>query len=362
MMNRKLFTILGGVTAVTVLAAVTMVTLRSGGNTTRPAPLVPGLTERLNQVTALTVSAGKNSVTVSRPDPNAELWTVTEKAGYPASLVEVGRVILALADAKTVEPRTAKPEQYAKLGVEDAASVRVALRTADNKELPAVLIGKAAVGDSFYARRVGEPQSWLVEGRLSSPPAADPLRWLNRDLPTMARERVMSVTIARPGGPALTVSRKSEKSSDFTLTGLPQGAKPKQSALNELAGAAEYLSFEDVFKADPAAKPDPAETVTSVRSFDGETLIFRIGKPDGKPVVSVSVSLETKPGKPDPAAEQAVKEAQARTAGWRYRLPEFAVKALTRAADELTEKDEKKEEKKEEKKDGKKDEKKNGKS
>ena len=336
-MNQKSLIVLGGVTAAAVVAAVIAVAARNAATAPESAaagPLVPGLADRINQVTALTVAAGDKTVTISRPNPDSPQWTVAEKAGYPAALEQVRRTVLALAEARTVEPRTAKPEQYAKLGVDDAGATRLTLRTADGKELPGLLIGKAAQSGDLYARRAGEPQSWLTDSRLA-PPAADPMQWLDRPLPFVARDKVKSVSIARPGAPLLTVGRKTADQKDFTVTGLPKDAKPKQSAVNQQASAAEFLSFEDVTKLDPAAKPDPAAVVATVRAFDGEVLAIRISQRDGKPWATFAASLE--PGKTGDV-EKTVKDIQTRYAGWSYRLPDYLAKDLTHSADDLTEK------------------------
>ena len=347
-MTRTSLMALAAVTVLVVIAAIIAVTNRSAEtapDTANTGPLVPGLTERLNQVTALVITAGDHSVTISRPDPDSPHWTVAEKAGYPASPDAVRRTLLGLSEARTLEPRTAIPDKYAKLAVDEAHATRITLHTADNQAsgqaLPVVLIGKPAQGDSFYARRAGEAQSWLAEGHLPTP-STTPLSWLDRELPGLARSRVMSVTITRTGTPALIVSRKDAGQTDFAVTGLPAGAltgaKIKQSAANELAGAIEILSFEDVAKAEVESKPAPDVVTARFATFDGEVLTFRTQHRDKQSWVSLTASFEAPKtdGKPD-EIQRTVQEIQSRYSGWRYRLPETAVKDLTRTAETLIE-------------------------
>ncbi len=352
------FAILATVTAAVVGAAVYAVVVRTAETApevTGGTPLIAGLGDQINQVVELTVSGRGGSVTIARLGPDSDRWTVTEKANYPAALQQVRRTLLALKDARTLEPRTLKPEQYGKLDVDDAGATRVALRTADGQTLPVLLVGKTVASvtpehpvHQFYARRAGEAQSWLAEGELPQL-ATDPMPWVDRTLPTLVGDRVMAVTVSRSGAPSLTVVRTEPGQHDFTVEGLPEGAKPKQAKVNELATAADFLSFEDVAKRDPAGQSAAESAVTTLRAFDGEVLTVHINWRDGKPWADVSAELDpvqaakggARPaagaaGAPNPAQE--VKDVQERTAAWSYRLPDYLAKALAPRADDLTEK------------------------
>ena len=341
-MKLKTFIAFSGLTLAALLAAVAAVHNRDAA----PAqdadaagqPLIPGLAQRLNQVTVLALSAGAQSVTLARSDPESRQWSIVEKSGYAADPDSVRRAILALAGARTAEPRTADPAQYSRLALGDEAATLVTLRGADGSELPGLAIGKtvsAATPDhpgSFYARRGSERQTWLAEGRLP-PLSADPLQWLVRDLPSMARGRVASVTVDRGGGDTLTIGRKDPATADFTLSGPSRPGKPRQTKINDLAGAAEFLTLEDVAVADSTAK---ATTVTTtLRSFEGEALTIRVSRRDGHAWASFSATLDGAARSPE--AEQRVKEIQQRTATWSYRLSDAAAKDLAPSVDELIE-------------------------
>ncbi len=334
-------------TVLTVAAATVAVINREATIGPEPGiggPLLPNLAAQINQVTALVVTSESRSATISRPNPDSTVWTVAERDGYPASLDQVRRAVLGLAEAKLMEPRTANPEQYARIGVDDASGTRMTISAGELSKLPPLLIGKAGPGGSFYARRVGETQTWLVTGKLS-PPLPDPLQWIDRSLPTVARNRVMSATISHPGSHSgsLTISRKDPGQKDFAITGLAEGAKPEQARVNELAGAAEFLSFEDVIKAETAAKPDPDAISTRFRSFDGDILTFHLSRSEGKTWATVSAGFDAgqaaKGGAKPAEVEQRIQDIQSRHAGWSYRLSDFAAKELSRSADELTEKE-----------------------
>ena len=339
-MTPKTFLVFAALTLATATGAVLAVHGRDAAPPADAAagqPLIPGLSARINQVTVLALAVGTQSVTLARPDTESRQWGIVEKSGYPADPDLVRRAIVGLAGARTAEPRTADPAHYAKLALGDDTAILVTLRGADGTELPGIAIGKsvsAATPDhpgSFYARRAAEPRTWLAEGRLP-PLTADPMQWLSRDLPSMPRGRVASVTVGRGAGDDLAIARKDPASGDFTLSAPPRAAKPRRAKINDLAGAAEFLTFEDVAPADPAAK---AATVTTLRSFEGETLTIRISRRDGQPWASLSASLEGTAKSPE--AEQRVKELQERYAAWSFRLSDAAATDLAPAAGDLIE-------------------------
>lgn len=349
------FAVLAALTAAVAGAALYAVAVRT--TETAPevavgAPLMPGLTEHINQVVAMTIAGGGGSVTVARPGPDSDRWTVADKANYPAALDQVRRTILGLDAAKTLEPRTVRPEQYGKLQVDDAGAVHLSLRLADGSALPTVLVGKIVVSPNsdhpvhqFYARRAGEAQSWLAVGQVPSL-TIDPMQWVDRTLPAVVARRVMTVTVSRPGVAPLTITRSDAKQPDFTVDGLKAGAKPKQATVNEWASAVEFLSFEDVAKQDPASQPRADTTFTTIRTFDGVVLTVRIDRHDDKPWATFAAEVDSaqaakaaaqpEAGAPDPVHE--VQEIQERTAAWSYRLSEYAAKELAPEADDLTEK------------------------
>jgi hypothetical protein len=79
--------------------------------------LIPGLKERINEIDAIAVtgSGDTESVSIAR---DSDGWRIKEKDGYPADVGKLREVLLALADARKLEQKTANPELYAQLGVE----------------------------------------------------------------------------------------------------------------------------------------------------------------------------------------------------------------------------------------------------
>ena len=338
-MTPRSLLIFAGLTVAALIAAALAVSGRDAGSAAEDGagqPLIPGLAQRINQVTVLVLADGARSTTLARSDPGSDRWTIVEKAGHPADADQVRRAIVALAGARTLEPRTANPEHYGKLSL-DSGATTVTLRGADGTDLPGLVLGKSVIvatpdhAGSFYARRTAEPRAWLAEGRLPLL-STDPLQWLPRDLPSLPRGRVASVTVTRSGS-GFTVARKDAAAADFAFAGPPRAGKPRQAKINDLAGAAEFLACEDVAAADPAAPPPAATTV--FRSVEGEALTVRLWLRDGHPWATLSAALEG-PARSPEAAER-VKELQERTRGWSYRLADSVAKDLAPAAEDLFE-------------------------
>ena len=99
-------------------------------------PLVPGLSNELNDIKALRITGAGNALIaeLTRKDSG---WVVSNRHDYPADFDKVREYLLKLADAKLREAKTSKPENYARLGVEDLAG-------AEAKGLGVELIGTKA--------------------------------------------------------------------------------------------------------------------------------------------------------------------------------------------------------------------------
>ena len=335
-MNPRPVLLLAGLAVAVTLAAVVAVKIRDAAPPADAGvgqPLIPGLAGHLNQVTVMTLGGGGHSVTLARSDPQSGQWTVVEKAGYPADPDQVRRAIVALAEARTLEPRTADPAQYPRLALGPDATA-VTLRGADGAALPVLILGKTVTEaspdhpGSFYARRAGESQSWLAEGRLPAL-ATDALSWLPRALPSMLRGRVASVTVSRAGAPDLVIRHPDANAAGFVIAAPPHPGAPRAAGIDALVGGAEFLSFEDVAAADPAATVD---TTTTFRGIDGETLTIRIARREGHPWATLTLAADASAS---PEARQRTEEAARKLTGWRYRLPDTAAHDLAPTADDL---------------------------
>ena len=288
-MNARTLAALG---ALAVVALVLAVAAGRRGRSDAAEPerlLLPVLSQRINDVRSLVVTTPDGEVTLQRGD---EAWSVASKGGYPADGGKARQLLLALRGATIVEEKTANPELYDELGVQDvdspdAASVRVEARDADGEPVAALIVGerRSARGGSprteYYVRRPGEATSWLVEGDLAVDPEARD--WLATELFDVARERVRAVRVEHADGEVLYVRRPDATATDFTIVDLPQGKEPTHaSAPGAVAAGLQRLTLEDVAPADELPLADPPDAVATFWTFDGLRVTVATDDADGE--------------------------------------------------------------------------------
>ena len=207
-MRKNSWIALAAVTVVAVVGAVYVVGQRNAETDRGEAPsarLLPGLLAKVNDVAQIAVQDAKHKFTVVRQKD--ETWAMPEKSNYPVKPDAVKKAVVGMAELKALEPRTAKPDLYSKIGVDapdakGSESVQVDLKDAAGKEIAGIIAGKTKSfeGDvrpaQIYVRKVGDAQSWLAEGRFEAKP--DPIGWLDDEIFKLSRDRVMSVEIDQP--------------------------------------------------------------------------------------------------------------------------------------------------------------------
>lgn len=229
--------------------------------------LFPDLRDAVNDIDELTIEKAGESPVVIRRD--AAAWVVDDRDGYPADVGKIRELLLALADAEVLEPKTSNPERYDALGVRDidadgSAATLVTATGAGGDRRYAVLLGNSAPASGRYARIAGEPGSVLIDQNPTLPEGAGD--WLVTDLIDVPAADVSEVTIAHGDGETLRVSKGARDATDFTVADIPDGRELSYPTVaNGIGGALADLSLEDVR---PAGEADPA-TVTTVSTFDG---------------------------------------------------------------------------------------------
>ncbi len=126
-------------TVVVLVALVLFGQRGSSGGSGSGTLLAPALEAALNDIERVTITKANNETVVTL-ERTPEGWVATNKNGYAADVGKLRQGLRALAEAKILEQKTANPELYSHLGVEDvggdkAAGLAVAL-TAKGKELP----------------------------------------------------------------------------------------------------------------------------------------------------------------------------------------------------------------------------------
>lgn len=300
-MKTTSFLVLAVVTFVVAVAAVATVWQRERstlGAYERQA-LYPGLGDRINDVDKIAIETKSDgAITISRKDGK---WGLDERSGYPVDFEKVRRALIDVSDIETIEPRTADPDKYKKLQVEDpdgetASSIRFRAWEGDT-ELADLVIGRTRavdLGGGVFVRRYDEPRSWLATGDFQPPRRL--ILWLDRNIVNVDQRRIRSAEITRPDGGTVRIEKTDPAAEDYTLVGpVPEGrqAKPAHD-LRALASALDFLIFEDVR---PHGEVDfaAAEAVVGrFETYDGLQVTVRAVEQDGKTWTDVALAEGTR--------------------------------------------------------------------
>ncbi len=217
-MSRKAFSVIA-ITLALVLAAIFLLlpaqTSRDGIGTADQ--LLPGLAARVNDVDRI-VAVGAGDTVIATLNRNDATWTVSELAGYPVDLDILRPILAGLAQAEVIEQKTANPEYYARLGVEDvslpdAGGIRLDLSAGDQSW--SLIVGKEAANrGGFYLRTVDADASVLADFDENIP--ADAAGWVDDRVIDLMAGEVAEVQILHPDGETVTARKISADETDFT--------------------------------------------------------------------------------------------------------------------------------------------------
>jgi len=251
-MNTRHLTILAVIAAVSVGA--TALALRTGtskiASDRRGELVVPGLLDRANGLTAVTVRQGNDPITIEKRGSGFALAEV----GFPVKTDLVRDLVTGLIELRFEEARTNDPTRLSELGVADAGSPgggkEVTLRAGGN-DIANVIVGSRdnTVGSSVggvYVRFKDDPQSWLARGNVPLPPGrAD---WfVPLDLGAK-RLDIKKIEVSGGDKDTVTAAPAADKPGELTLENLPEGRYAETFKVSRLPTFVESFSFLDVRK------------------------------------------------------------------------------------------------------------------
>ena len=358
-MTPKTFVGLAVVTAVVTAAAITGAYSHYsvGGAVRTETPAFPGLVDKLDEVTQVTIQAHDKTFILKR---DRKGWVMADKGGYVARGKKVNKTLVQLSQLRLTEEKTRKPDLFPRLQVEDvtadkAKSKVVTLKSTSDATLATMIVGKrkmvANIGDSIYLRRPGENQAWLARGSLVV--SEDTTDWLVRDIVDIPTKTVKNIIAIQADGSQLSVTRIGDMGSDLAVDNLPEGVKlgkEAKSAMNSMASALSVLDLDDVAPAGGFDFTGKDVIKAKVRTFAGVIIDVAMVKKDDKAWVTFTASAA--PGAPTPApvkggnapksASQEAAAINARVTGWAYQIPSYKAEGFEqKLADVLEKKDEK---------------------
>lgn len=304
-------------------------------------PVFPGLFDQANDVASITLKSNFSTLTLDRSTAG---WTLRESDSYPVQTVKANGAVLDLASLRFHEPKTGKPEKYAKLNLldfdaPDSGSSYVVVRGKANAVLAELIVGNSKFNlpgtktGGVYLRLPGDPQTWLAQGIVNL--SGLPSNWLERPIFSIAGDRIKRVEARSPTTKPVVITNQNAKSLAFSLQDIPAGFKLRyKDEPGLIATNLEGLVLEDVRKAG-AIRFTPAETnQTTFETLDGLQVIIETTKSDAG--AWTRFTFQTMPAA-TPSVTAEAKELTDRTKGWIYRIAEFRAARFTKTMAELIE-------------------------
>ncbi|MFT4647293.1 MAG: hypothetical protein ACI9X4_000504 [Glaciecola sp.] len=333
--------------------------------------LFPNLEKRANDVRTLSLEGAEGTFQFERTQGG--IWTLKERANFPADRKKLDGLVLAMARSKRMEQKTNKPERYSALGLaegtaEEPGPSLVRVLADDDAELAALWVGKRrdrSATEAYFVRIDEDPTCWAASGQLALDSSM--VSWLESTLLDIDSAQVQSVRITHPDQELILLSRPtdSDKNTPLEILNLPEGKELQSEwVTSRFASALQGLKLQDVKPASEVTLP-PAEIVRSefwtssnlhitaesieqdglmyVRlhadhSIAGARLVYDGPEVNGVPSIDLQASTSGGDSSTGDSKEQVLAEADRlnqRFSGWIYVLPTWKGAALRGRMSEL---------------------------
>jgi hypothetical protein len=342
--------ILAGVTALTAggAALARWMDMESTAPQFKAQRLFPGLSDKLAEVTGLTIESKGKMFTVTRTQGGK--WVLPGKGNFPADRDMVQSTLIALSETDLIEPRTARKDWHGRLDLglpkDGGAGSIVTVLGVNGAKLGEIVAGKGVEGfnqgdkNAAYVRRMGEDQSYVALGKLQL--KANETDWLDKRFLDYDRTRVAYAAVRPPKGPAFSVKRAKAEDENFVLeTYLPRGRTLRtEREPNGVGQALLNFTIEDVA---PVKDVDFSKaSFAAFRTFNGVTLSFAIAQKSEDYWVTVTATGEDQPLPPPkpgetlpPRASAEAKAINDKAAGWAFKVPKFKGVLMTAPLEDL---------------------------
>ncbi len=323
------------------------------GTTTTNTLLLPDLRVRLDDVDTVQILTAGNAVTVTLKRTEDE-WVVGERDDYAADVTRIRESLSALSDAKVIEQKTANPELYDRLGVEDidnAAATGLAVHLiGDGIDFPDVVLGNTESGGNRYARLADAQQSVLIDTDPNF--AKTPSEWLSPSILDVRGPRIERVLITHADGETVDIFKSEVDQSNYEVADIPEGRELQYPGVaNVIANALRDLRLEDVRAYEPNSIEPSVTTefytfdglIVSAQGFDIDDenwLVFSASDDEDSGPASESTADSEDSG--DAASNDPVAEAasiNAKVSGWRYKIASYQYDQITRRLEDLLSKE-----------------------
>ncbi len=258
-MNLRIFSLL----AIAVMATLLMF-LQPRGETGDNSPVLffPDLKQNIDKLERIEIRHASTSFQIKKQN---DRWVVPERDNYPADLAKLSTLVQKLGGVKSVEKKTTRPENYARLNVadpsaQDSNALLVSGSAGDYSF--SVLVGKSATGRSGrFVRRPEDDQVWLIDKDIDID--VSPAAWLEPIILDIDSGRINRVEQFDSSGVQQFQLVRQEEGSDFDLVNMPDGRALKYPSItNDLPRTLSSLRLKDVMRHREDSWPTSAVTKT----------------------------------------------------------------------------------------------------
>lgn len=340
MSPRSFFALLAVTVVALVVAAVLIVTDSGGDNVPNVAgdPMFPALAEHVEDIGEIVIETKSYRLDLRNVDGR---WVAANLGNYPIVPDAIAQIVAALSQMTIVEDKTANPDWYHFIGVDDPTAdlpagvtpgVHITAVATNGDVLADAIFGNASASVGYardggsFVRRAGEAQAWLVTGGINVPGFQQD--WFGQLL-SIPGTQIARITIFLGEDMVLDAEKVDLATGDYELAYLAPSLGPAGSTANDngLRGVGQGVvstSFEGVRSADSVTFADDARMVRFTTT-SGLQLDVKIGEADGEIWVTYNASAQDGG---DAAAEAAA--LNARAVGWAFKLVSYRTSALMR--------------------------------
>ena len=269
-----------------VMVVLMLITLQKPNDTKDThALLFPDLFAQLSDVDTLKFQSTEGEFILNK---RGEDWFIQDYWDYPADFNLVKRTLIDIAEAKLLERKTDRVDDFFILGLEDdGAAVKITMLTAED-QVAGLLLGNEREFENvqtvgarqFYVRRSNEDQAWLAEGYLNINPLM--LNWIKSEVIDIARERIATVNIIQPYGKGTATIVNTGKKDQFgTPESLDQTVFKYKQLGYDIAGSLFQMKMEDVQPVDEFLRGSVDVVEAEFITFDGLKVLTKTSFDDG---------------------------------------------------------------------------------
>ena len=295
-------------------------------------PLLPDLIDRINDIEVISIEHGGKTMTFLHNAGGN--WSLMEEDGYPADKERIRNMLIGLARLEKIEPKTALPEFYTDLQVEDntaenSKSYLVTLLNAEGEQIAGLLVGKNISGvtwdgQGYFVRFPNDAQSWLVRGSVDV--TGDKHTWLPVRILPLVKGRTASVTIVDGTKTREIVYKRADPSLPLQMTFRSDPYFVISRDFTEgMEKALTSFDFENAVRRPADLEKETPFTSLMLETVDGLTAYISLYLIESQPYAAVSFATSDEAQEP---VQKEAEELESLHGQWLYQMSPETISAL----------------------------------